>query len=282
MFILSLAKSRTEIMKIIKLSILLVLAAVLQLSAQTAKVTPSSFNATDKITITFDLTGTVLENVSPIYLWAWAPQNGDCPTNGQWSASNEANRMTRADSTKPIWTISFVPSKFYGFDAGKFIQIGCLAKAKDGGGSPEKKTKDFVFEVNPVKYTPSILRTFPFKFADDDVMTLVYTKTLDTAKASLTKDLTDAPYLVVEYQLKDSSATKSLFPYADDYSTHPELQLKSGAAGTYQLTTILNKLVPLKPGEQIAKVNLKIRNADGTKSYPNGPGNALTKILITR
>ena len=113
-------------------------------------------------------------------------------------------------------------------------------------------------------------------------MTLVYTKTLDTAKASLTKDLTDAPYLVVEYQLKDSSATKSLFPYADDYSTHPELQLKSGAAGTYQLTTILNKLVPLKPGEQIAKVNLKIRNADGTKSYPNGPGNALTKILITR
>lgn len=265
-------------MKVLSLSFLLLWVAVFQLSAQTAKISPSTFNATDRITITFDLTGSVIEKSKPIYLWAWAPGVGDCPTNGQWSASGEANILTQPDSSKPIWTISFVPSKFYGFDAGKFTQIGCLAKAKDGTG--DKKTKDFVFDVSPVTYTPSIIRTFPSKFAADDVMTFVYDQSLDTAAASVTKALTD-PYVFVEYALLGENNFKALHSFADDFTQYPELKLKAGAkSGTFMVSTILNKLITLTAGQKIEKLRLKLRSADGTLTYPVGPGASLNKILL--
>jgi len=208
-------------MKVLSLSFLLLMIAVFQLSAQTARISPAGFNATNRITITFDLTGSVIEKTKPIYLWAWSPGAGDCPTNGQWSASGEANIMTQPDSSKPIWTISFVPTKFYGFDAAQITKIGCLAKAKDGTG--DKKTKDFVFEVSPLKYEPKVLRTFPSTIAVDDIMTFVYDRSLDTLATSETKAIAE-PYVFVEYKADADKNYTELHPYADDFTQYPELK----------------------------------------------------------
>ena len=112
---------------------------------------PCTFQETETITITFEgssineSTWGVTNNA--LYLWAWSfdlndSNIQDCPTNGQWTNSNETNRLTY-NSANDTYTISFAPSSFY--NRTSIGKIGFLVKAKDGTG--DKKTQDLVAEV---------------------------------------------------------------------------------------------------------------------------------------
>ena len=84
----------------------------------------------------------------------------DCPTNGTWTVSNEANRLIY-NSSNDTYSITFVPQTFY--NRVGIGRIGFLLKAKDGTGN--KKSQDFtnevgVFQVNltaPLQNSTSIL-----------------------------------------------------------------------------------------------------------------------------
>ena len=91
-------------MKKITILLLLIfsLSAFSQQQTVTYSISPSPFNEGDAITITFngssinEATWGVSNNA--LYLWAWSydlndSNSQDCPTNGTWNNSNEANKL---------------------------------------------------------------------------------------------------------------------------------------------------------------------------------------------
>src|SRR5690606_7052600 len=117
----------------------------------TYSVSPSEFNEDDSITITIEgssvneATWNITDNA--LYLWAWSydlndENSMDCPTNGSWDNSGEANKFTY-NSGDDTYTLSFVPTTFYNRTG--IGSIGFLIKAKDGNG--DKKSQDITVQV---------------------------------------------------------------------------------------------------------------------------------------
>ncbi|MFC7775234.1 alpha-amylase family glycosyl hydrolase [Flavobacterium sp. GCM10027622] len=114
-------------------------------------ITPSTFEENQSITVTFqgssinEGTWGVVGNA--LYLWAWSydlndANSLDCPTNGTWTSSNEANRLTY-NSGNDTYTITLTPNTFYSRTG--IGRIGFLIKAKNGTG--DKKSQDIYAEV---------------------------------------------------------------------------------------------------------------------------------------
>ena len=123
----------------------------------TYSVSPATFEETTSITITINgnsvneaawgVTGNAL------YMWTWSfdindANSIDCPTNGIWNASNEANRFTYNSATD-TYTKTFTPNVFYNRNG--IGKIGFLVKAKDGTG--DKKSQDNFVEVGAYQVT---------------------------------------------------------------------------------------------------------------------------------
>ena len=117
----------------------------------TYSVSPSVFEEDDTITITFQ--GSSIDeaawgvNGNALYLWSWSYDTNlsnlqDCPTNGDWTNSNEANKLTYDNGTD-TYSITFVPSAFYSRSG--IGRIGFLIKAKDASG--DKKSQDILVDV---------------------------------------------------------------------------------------------------------------------------------------
>ena len=117
----------------------------------TYNITPSVFEESDNITITVN-GSSIDEDLwsitnNALYLWSWSydlnlSNSQDCPTNGSWTNSDEANRLTY-NSDSDTYTISFIPIDFYNRTGiGRF---GFLIKAKDGNG--DKKSQDVLVDV---------------------------------------------------------------------------------------------------------------------------------------
>ena len=84
----------------------------------TYTISPNPFEESANITITFD--GTSINEAAwgvsnnALYLWSWSFDSNlanlqDCPTNGDWTNSNEANRLTY-NSSADEYTITFTPT----------------------------------------------------------------------------------------------------------------------------------------------------------------------------
>lgn len=103
-------------------------------------VSPTTFDQDEEITITVSGIDTSLWGVDDVYFWAWyqnsSGQETDSPTNGDWTNSNEAQKMTaNGDGT---FSFTFTPTELY--NSTDIVELGMLAKAKDGTG--DKKTQD--------------------------------------------------------------------------------------------------------------------------------------------
>ncbi len=138
--------------KITFLFLLLISSAVFaQQQTITYSVSPSTFEENQAITVTIngssvnESTWGIVGNA--LYLWSWSfdvndANIQDCPTNGAWINSNEANRLTY-NSGADTYTITFVPQTFYSRTG--IGRIGFLIKAKDATG--DKKSQDVILEV---------------------------------------------------------------------------------------------------------------------------------------
>ncbi|QSS97293.1 alpha-amylase family glycosyl hydrolase [Psychroflexus sp. ALD_RP9] len=131
----------------------LLLGSIISAQQQTGNftITPSNFEQDDEITITVSGVVPGVWSTSDVYLWAWYTnangQQFDSPTNGSWTSSSESQKMTNnGDGT---FSFTMTPSDFYG--ATDIVEIGMLAKAKDGTG--DKKTQDFVTDVGTFQLT---------------------------------------------------------------------------------------------------------------------------------
>ncbi|MCZ8198123.1 MAG: alpha-amylase family glycosyl hydrolase [Flavobacterium sp.] len=117
----------------------------------TYSISPNTFEETTPITITIngssvnETTWGVIGNA--LYMWAWSFDINDvniidCPTNGTWTVSNEANKFTY-DAGTDTYTKTITPTTFY--NRTNIGRIGFLVKAKNGTG--DKKSQDILAEV---------------------------------------------------------------------------------------------------------------------------------------
>ncbi|RZJ56273.1 MAG: T9SS type A sorting domain-containing protein [Flavobacterium sp.] len=116
----------------------------------TYSISPSSFEDTTPITITIN--GNIDESKwgvtgNALYLWSWSydvsdANQMDSPSNGSWTASNEASKFTYNAGTD-TYTKTFTPSVYFARNG--IGKIGFLVKAKDGSGG--KQSQDIVVEV---------------------------------------------------------------------------------------------------------------------------------------
>ncbi|SHK06280.1 alpha-amylase family glycosyl hydrolase [Epilithonimonas mollis] len=120
----------------------------------TSSISPTNFNEDEPITITFNGSSInesawgILNNT--LYLWAWSydindANSQDCPTNGTWNSSNEANKLTY-NSGNDTYTITFVPRTFYNRTG--IGRIGFLLKTKTGNG----QSQDIYSEVGRFQF----------------------------------------------------------------------------------------------------------------------------------
>ncbi|WP_343329560.1 alpha-amylase family glycosyl hydrolase [Polaribacter staleyi] len=140
-------------MKKITLLILLISSFTFsQVQNVTFSVSPATFNETDAITITVSNITTASWGVSDIYLWSWSYDSSgensmDSPSNGSWSSSNEAQKLTNNGNN--TYSITFTPTTFY--NRTNIGSIGMLVKAKDGSG--DKKSQDKTYQVGTFQLT---------------------------------------------------------------------------------------------------------------------------------
>jgi hypothetical protein len=238
------------------------LLATFNAKAQSFTVTPSNPTAEDRITIKIDVTGFAkLENVSPLYLWAWSNQ-GDAP-NGSWNSSDEGAVMTQDPGNPKIWTKTIVPSVYYGKPSGGFEYIGFLVKAKDGTG--DIKTADQRKNLDPIAFNDAVVRRFPSKFTDQDVFSVYYDKKLDNNKTMKnTNDISVFTQVQVTTSKQDSLTDWKYTPVEwNDIATAPDNKVKMVQVGDslYRWTIVPRKFFKgLQPGEKIGKIKVHVRS----------------------
>ncbi len=120
-------------------------------------IAPSPIGEDESITITVngssvhEATWGVTDN--SLYLWGWSydinDQNSqDCPTNGTWNDSNEANKFTYNAGTD-TYTLTFIPTTF--FNRTNIGSFGFLVKANNAEG--DKKSQDIIVQVGSFQVT---------------------------------------------------------------------------------------------------------------------------------
>ncbi|MFB9055529.1 alpha-amylase family glycosyl hydrolase [Mariniflexile ostreae] len=119
-------------------------------------IAPASFEESDAVTLTF-FGNSINESAwgvtgQALYLWSWSfdlnDTNEDCPTNGSWNNSNEANKLIY-NTASDTYSITFTPNAFYSRTG--IGRMGFLIKAKDGSG--DKKSQNILTEVGVFQAT---------------------------------------------------------------------------------------------------------------------------------
>ncbi|MCW5912646.1 MAG: alpha-amylase [Cyclobacteriaceae bacterium] len=126
-------------------------------------ITPSLFQYNDQITVTYDVTGTSLANLSNAWIWVWIPgKNTDAKYNiNPATAAADAARFTKSvEGGITKWAITFKPSDFFTSDISNETQIGMLLKASDwSGGQTVDHIANFGFKISlvaPVEFPVAV------------------------------------------------------------------------------------------------------------------------------
>jgi hypothetical protein len=97
-------------------------------------ISPALFRPVDQITVTYDVTGTALANLSSAYLWIWIPgENIDAKynINPASTAAAPAKFTKTVDGGVTTFSISFTPADFFSEDISEETKIGMLIKGTD-------------------------------------------------------------------------------------------------------------------------------------------------------
>ncbi len=244
-----------------KIVLFLILCIHLSLFAQqqnvTFSVSPNTFNEDEEITVTVTNVNPATWGVTDIYLWAWSFDANDTnimdsPTNGAWTNSNEAQKLT--NNGDGSYSISFTPTTFYNRTG--IGRIGMLVKAKDGSG--DKKSQDQLFEVGKFQLTLTAPTSTPTIVNSGDNVTI-------SATASLSADFNlKANGTSINTQ---NASTNYSFTTAVTATTNFELEATNGAdtkTQSFQIVvkpTVVEESLPLN-----VKDGLTLNPTDNTKA----------------
>ncbi len=139
---------------------------------------PSPFTAEDEVTLTVDVTGTSLAGYAgDVWIWSWISKGCsagcDALTNidPAGGANTDAAKMTRDGSNPDVYSITFIPTAFFGKSPAELQQIGFKLKSQ-GWGDGKQSDNDILIDIEPLIFVPKINRNFPSKVTENDVVTL--------------------------------------------------------------------------------------------------------------
>ncbi len=133
----------------VKLWLLLILMGISSMSmaqsvALNPTITPSLFQHNSQITVTYDVTGTSLANLSNAWIWVWIPGksiDAKYNVNPATAAADPAKFTKSVSGGITKFSITFKPSDFFSSDIGSEVQLGMLLKANDW---PNGQTTDYL------------------------------------------------------------------------------------------------------------------------------------------
>ena len=232
----------------------------------TYSVNPATFNETEAITVTFNVNETAFGVASShaLYLWAWSTDSVnsqvDAPTNGTWTASNAANKLTYVSSTAGVGTYTFTMNtvkSFYGNRPNPLVKIGMLVKTINGNVQSQDiliNVGKFQFNLtNPVEGSTNIV-------SSGTVLNITGTSSLPAnyvVKANETPVYTSS-----------SAATTLNFPYTVTQDAVMEVIATGATSGTVvskTFTVALSAAVSVAPIPAYMRQGITYDPADPTK-----------------
>lgn len=192
-----------------------------------------------------------------MYIWTWKPFEfpaGHPKVNGEgaapWKNSNELLKMTQEGDL--LYSYTMIPTEFYEVDAATVYSedIHFLVKPKDGGGygDPDRKSGDLEFIIDPPNVAKPVVYGFPAAPLQDDVFRIVYDNFREE-KASMQNLNADEVYIYLEATLLDGSIIRPSTFFT--VGSNPDLQMKSSAAGIYELIMVPEIFFNLTAGQKI-------------------------------
>jgi len=157
-------------------------------------VSPSEIDAlTENVTFTFDVTGTVVEGLTDVYIWSWAP--GLSPSeilldyeqgSASWGSISSNAKLDPVPGNPNQFRLSLPKTvtrngvevtfnnvaELFGVadNPGKLKEIGYLLRSQDGS---KQTAGDLATKITllPLEFTAAYFRTFPSKVSNKDVVT---------------------------------------------------------------------------------------------------------------
>lgn len=255
------------------------------LAAQKAYVLPSPTDANSEITLFIDVNqcedgvqnsglGAILDAFpdTAVYIWTWSPSD-PAAGNGNWDNSASHQLMTKVGPK--LYSITFVPTAYYGVDGPTLFSrgISCLAKLQNGNSIPgfngEAKTEDIKIDIIP-QLCSARMCIFPELRAPSDFVTITYDNAKELSYPGLQNMGDDECYLYVlgKVGLFTSYEVAPL----DQVLSTPALRMrKVPDSSKFRLTFIPEDLFAdqLQPGEQLEEVWYFVVRSGF--SYPPGP-----------
>ena len=112
---------------------------------------PPFFTADEPITITYDVSGTYMNDWTEAWIWMWLPdQNADVPSNVNPASSDPAAtdpaRFTKVtENGRQLFRITLTLTDFTNTPASQITKVGMLIKGNDW---PDGQSVDYIAEVN--------------------------------------------------------------------------------------------------------------------------------------
>ena len=252
--------------------------------AQKAYVLPSPTDANSELTLFIDMNqsedgiqnnglSTILDAFpdTTVYLWTWDP-SGPAAGNGDWDNSADHQQLTKVGPK--LYSMTFVPTEYYGVDGPQLFArgISCLAKLKNGnpvdGFSFEAKSEDMHVDIIPQLCAARIC-VFPELREPDDFLTITYDNTKEVLYEGLQNMGDDDCYIYLLGKV-DAFTSYEYAPETDVYA-YPELKLTSIGEGKFRTTMIPEDLFAgiLNEGESLSEIWYYIVREGFT--YPPGP-----------
>lgn len=260
------------------------------LAAQAAYILPSPTDANEEITLYIDISlstdGTsnnALKSMltdhpdDDVYLWTWNPAGpAHDGGNGEWGDSNELNKLEKI--APMLYSISFIPTEFYGVDGATLFAngISCLAKLKDGnayaddGYNGEAKTEDLIVEVIP-KLCDRRICIFPEIRQEDDFVSITYDNTQEGNPGLQNMGMDDCYIFMIASTDEFFFFNYEVSPLAD-VTNNPDLKmtaLMGDDQGKFRFTFIPEDLFTTIPdGDSIKVIRFVVARPGFT--YPPG------------
>ena len=206
-----------------------------------------------------------------IFLWTWDP-SGPAAGNGDWDNSASHQQLTKVGPK--LYSMSFIPTEYYGVDGPQLFArgISCLAKLQNGmeaEGFPfEAKSEDMHVDIIP-KLCDARLCVFPELREPDDYVTITYDNNKETIYEGLQGMGEDDCYIYLLGKV-DAFTSYELTP-ENEVVLNPALKLVSMGDGKFRSTLIPEDIFApmLAEGESLNEIWYYIVR-DGF-TYPPGP-----------
>ena len=253
-------------------------------SAQKVYVLPSPTDANSEMTLFIDMNQSedgiqnnglsgILDAYpdTAVYLWTWDP-SGPAAGNGDWDNSASHQELNKVGPK--LYSMTFVPTEYYGVDGPQLFSrgISCLAKLRNGTeaeGFPfEAKSEDMHVDIIP-KLCDARLCVFPELREPDDYITITYDNTKEILYEGLQGMADDDCYI---YLLGKVDAFTSVeLSIESEVTQNPDLKLQSMGDGRFRTTLIPEDLfAPLLTEDQVLSEIWYYIVREGF-SYPPGP-----------